>query len=128
MAVTTPVRIRVGTLLIKSNLREGIEDLLEARSFEVFFLWLASCRYIFVLFAFVRTFLKRKSEKTKIARPKINKNAQHVAGNLTIENHGLLIPNSLRLRVCKKIIATNFSTANFLALIFVLYPRLRKTA
>ena len=38
MAVTTPVRIRVGTLLIKSNLREGIEDLLEAPSFEVFFL------------------------------------------------------------------------------------------
>ena len=75
MAVTTPVRIRVGTLLIKSNVREGIDDLLEVGSFEVFFFFsLVSVWSLhFCSFFFARTCLKRKSEKTKIARPKINK-------------------------------------------------------
>ena len=55
------------------------------------------------LFFFARMCLERKSEETigprLLGRKGTIKNAYQMAGQLTIENHGLLVPDSLRLRV-----------------------------
>ena len=106
---------------------------------------------LFFLFSFFIFFSRACAWRGNPKRPRLLgrkltiKNAHHVAGHLTIENHGLLDPKSLRLRVWhlgkfierhpwnqslprNNIIVISFGTAYVLALILVLCPSLRRTA